>query len=65
MQGLGGRDAVALESAVHELEDEDSRGPDRLAAKQRLKTFLFKVGGKVEESALNTLQAYIEGKLGA
>lgn len=60
---FGGRDAVALESAVHELEDDDARAPDRLAAKHRLKTFLFKVGGKVEQSVLNALQAYIEGKL--
>lgn len=63
VQRFGGAEAAALESALHELEDEDARNADRLGAKQRLKAFLFKLGGKVEESALVLLQRYIEGKL--
>ena len=61
---FGGPDAPTLESAVHELEDADARQADRLGAKQRLKGFLFKLGGKVEDTALVTLQRYVESKLG-
>ena len=61
---FGDSDAAMLESAVHELEDEDATQADRLRAKQRLKGFLFKLGGKVEDTGLAVLQKYIEGKLG-
>jgi hypothetical protein len=61
---FGGADAAALESAVHELEDADARQAGRLRAKQRLKGFLFKLGGKVEDTALVALQRYVESKLG-
>jgi hypothetical protein len=60
---FGGAEAAALESALHELRDEDARNADRLRAKQRLKAFLFKLGGKVEDTALAILQKYIESKL--
>lgn len=60
---FGGADAAAMESALYELEDEDARNADRLGAKQRLKGFLFKLGGKVEDTALAVLQKYIESKL--
>jgi hypothetical protein len=60
---FGGPDASALESAIHELEDDDARHADRLRAKQRLKGFLIKVGGKLEDTALRALQTYIENAL--
>ena len=61
---FGEGDAAQLESAVHELEDADARQADRLRARQRLKGFLTKLGGKVEETALTVLQRYLESKLG-
>lgn len=60
----GGEERVALESAVHELEDPDARPADRLAAKQRLKGFLFKLGDKVEDAAIQALLRYLEAKSG-
>jgi hypothetical protein len=65
IQEFGGADASSLESDALELEDVDARAKDRLAAKQRLKGFLFKLGGRVEETVLTILQRYIEGKIGA
>jgi len=64
IQRFGGDEGAALESAMHELEDEDARAPDRLVARQRIKGFLFKLGDKAEEATLNVLQRYIETKLG-
>jgi hypothetical protein len=60
----GGADAGPLASAVHELEDGDARHADRLEAKQRLKGFLFRLAGRVEDSVLTALQRYVEGKVG-
>ena len=61
----GGGDSGELESAVHELEDEDARPVDRLTARQRLKSFLGRVGTTVEGVAVNALQKYLESKLGS
>lgn len=61
---FGAQDMVALESAVHELEDPDGRASDRLGARQRLKGFLLQLGGKVEDTALAILQSYVQNKLG-
>lgn len=63
VQQFDGDDAAALESAVHELEDDDARTSDRVGAKQRLKAFLWKLEGKVEDAGLKVLQTYIEGKI--
>ncbi|MEE1837524.1 hypothetical protein [Streptomyces sp. SP17KL33] len=59
----GGNDADELESAVHELEDEDARPVDRLTARQRLKAFLGRMGTAAEGVAVGVLQKYLESKL--
>ena len=64
VEQFGGQNTTVLESAVHELEDQDARLSDRLGAKQRLKGFLIQLGGKVEDAALTILQRYIESKMG-
>jgi hypothetical protein len=64
VERFGGQNATALESAVHELEDQDARLSDRLGAKQRLRGFLIQLGGKIEDTALAILQRYIESKMG-
>ncbi len=56
--------STVLESAVHELEDEDAERIDRIRAGQRLKGFLFKIGPKVGSTVLSILQKYLENKLG-
>ena len=56
--------AESLESDVHELEDVGARPSARLTARQRLKAFMVKLGGRVEASALGALQTYLETKLG-
>ena len=61
---FGGQDTSVLESAVHELEDQNARVSDRLGARQRLKGFLIQLGGKVEDAALAILQAYVQNKMG-
>ena len=60
---FGDQNTTALESAVHELEDQDARLSDRLGAKQRLKGFLIQLNGKVEDAALTILQVYLESKM--
>ena len=60
---FGGPEISVMQSAIHELEDGDARHADRLRAKQRLKGFLIKLGGKVEDATLKVLQAYIEKTL--
>ncbi|MFJ5609302.1 hypothetical protein ACIQCJ_07945 [Streptomyces sp. NPDC093221] len=59
----GGAERGELESAVHELEDQDARTVDRFGARQRLKGFLRKITTTVESAALGALQAYLESKL--
>lgn len=61
---FGGQDAVALKSAVHELEDGDAPADKRAAAKKKIKEFLWKLSGKVEDIALSVLEKYVESKLG-
>jgi hypothetical protein len=60
---FGAAAAPELESAVYELEDPDARPADRLNARQKLKAFLFQLGGKVEGAALAALQSYLEAKM--
>ncbi|MER5921440.1 hypothetical protein [Streptomyces mirabilis] len=59
----GGPEVSELESAVHELEDEDARTVDRLTARQRLKGFLGRMGSAIEGVAVSALQKYLESKL--
>ncbi|MGQ4516902.1 hypothetical protein [Streptomyces sp. DW26H14] len=61
----GGNESAALESAVHELEDQDARQTERLGAKAMLRGFLLRLRGTVEAASLAALQKYLESKLGA
>lgn len=60
----GGSHKSDLTSAVYELEDEDAKPADKLSAKQKLKSFLFKVADKAGDISFGILQKYIESKLG-
>lgn len=59
-----GERTAELSSSVHEVLDPDAPKSDRLSAKQKLKGFLFSLGGKVTDAALNVLQKYIENQIG-
>jgi hypothetical protein len=59
-----GANAPELTSAVYELEDTDGKAETRITARQKLKSFLFKLGDKVSDVALGLLQSYIERKVG-
>jgi hypothetical protein len=61
---FGGQNAALLESAVHELEDQNARVSDRLGARSRLKGFLIQLGGKIEDTALAVLQNYVQSRIG-
>jgi hypothetical protein len=61
---FGGQEAADLQAAVHELEDPNGRPANRMDAKQRLRTFLVQLGGKVEDAALTALMAYLQTKAG-
>jgi hypothetical protein len=63
IQQYGAEEAAELESAVHELEDPDARPADRLTARQRLKSFLGRMGTAVEGAAVGALLAYLESAL--
>jgi hypothetical protein len=60
----GGSRTVELTSAVYEIEDPDANQADRLSARHKLKTFLYKAAEKTGDIALGVLQSYIEKKLG-
>lgn len=64
INAFGGTQQAELESAVYELEDDDARPDDRMSARQRLQSFLLKLGGKVGDTAITVLQSYVESKLG-
>ena len=64
IERFGGREAGMLESAVHELEDVDTRPADRSTAKRQLKKFLGQLAGSVHDVALDLLEKYLESKLG-
>jgi len=59
-----GANKTTLASAVHELSDSSASSEDRITAKQRLKGFLFSVGGKIGDVAAGVLQSYIESQVG-
>lgn len=60
----GDREVAALTSALHELEDIDARPTDRLTARQKLKAFLGGLAGQIPAMTMQTLQKYLEQKIG-
>lgn len=61
---FGGRERDQLETAVHELEDNEARGVERVAARARLKRFLADLGNRGLGVGLDVLQKYVEHKVG-
>jgi hypothetical protein len=59
---FGEEQAVELESAIHELEDPAMPQSNHFRAKERIKSFLRQLGGKVEDAALAALMKYLETK---
>lgn len=59
-----GNERSALETAVHELEDEGARGEDRIVARARIKRFLADLGNRGLGVGLNLVQKYVEHKVG-
>ena len=59
-----GANAPELTSALYELEDTDAKAEARITARQKLKSFLFKLGDKATGVAVGVLQTYIERKIG-
>ncbi|WP_236182280.1 hypothetical protein [Pseudomonas sputi] len=64
IEQYGAANKAALASAVHELADESAKSEDRISAKQKLKGFLFSIGGKIGDVATGVLQTYIEQQIG-
>jgi actin-like ATPase involved in cell morphogenesis/transcriptional regulator with XRE-family HTH domain len=64
IQRFGEEQAVALQAAVYELEDPDARQADRLRAKRRIKEFLGRLGGSVQDIMIGVLEKYLETKIG-
>lgn len=64
INAYAGERTTELSSAVHEVLDPDSPKSDRLSAKQKLKGFLFGLGSKLTDAALDVLQKYIENQIG-
>lgn len=60
----GGNERGALETALHEIEDEGARGGDRIAARGRIKRFLADLGNRGLGVGVNVLQKYVEHKVG-
>jgi hypothetical protein len=59
---VGGDDAVALKTAVHELEDSQAPLASRKASHKKLKDFLVNLAGKLEDAGLQFLEKYLESK---
>lgn len=64
IEQYGATNKATLASAVHELVDESAKSEDRISAKQKLKGFLFSIGGKIGDVATGVLQSYIEQQIG-
>ena len=60
----GGQEKIALQSAVHELEDTAAPPANRSAAKRLLKNFLSQVAGVAHDVAIDLLKKYLESKAG-
>jgi hypothetical protein len=64
VEDFGGDDAQELVSAVHEMEDTDARPERKIVARQRLKSFLLALQGKLEDAAMSMPLKYLETKVG-
>lgn len=64
IERFGGADATALQSAVHELEDQDAPTEKRSAAKRRLMKFLGQVAEGARDVGFDLLKKYLESKIG-
>jgi hypothetical protein len=64
VQRFGGQDSAALQSALLEFEDADAPPSCRKGARGKLKAFLLQLGGKIEDTALTSLMAYLQAKVG-
>ncbi|NVN55490.1 hypothetical protein FLM52_06760 [bacterium Scap17] len=64
IQKYAGERSTELSSAVHEVVDPDAPKADRLSAKQKIKGFLYQVGRKGSDVAIDLLQKYIESQVG-
>jgi antitoxin component of RelBE/YafQ-DinJ toxin-antitoxin module len=61
---FAGAQAADLSTALHEVTDATAPDAVRLSARQRLKTFLFQVGGHAEIAGLALLQKWVEHRIG-
>ena len=61
---FGGHERTQLETAIHELEDDNARGPERVEARGRIKRFLADLGNRGLGIGVDILQKYIEHKVG-
>ncbi|WP_328381446.1 hypothetical protein OHQ88_32925 [Micromonospora zamorensis] len=64
INAYGGDQRADLASSVHELEDDDARRQDRIAARQRLKAFMYGLGNQAAGVATGLLTKYLETRLG-
>lgn len=64
INNYGGERSTEFSSAVHELVDPDAPKSDRLLAKQKIKGFLYGLGEKASDVAIDLLQKYIESQIG-
>lgn len=64
ISAFGDGQTSELESAVHEVEDDAARTPDRIVARQKLRKFLSTIGSQLSTAAVTTLQKYLENRLG-
>ncbi|OKX88122.1 hypothetical protein [Corynebacterium glutamicum] len=60
----GEENRAFLESALHELEDEEARKPERIVARQRLIKFISEVGKQASTISVSLLQEYLQQRLG-
>ncbi|QUX29536.1 hypothetical protein KGD83_02840 [Nocardiopsis akebiae] len=60
----GGEEEADLVASVHEASDEEARTPDRLAAKNKIKSFLIRSRDNIEATAFSLAQSYIESQMG-
>lgn len=61
---LGGESNDVLETAAQEIDDPDSPLPAKVRAGQRLKEFLKRNAGRVEDASFKVLWAWIESQIG-
>jgi site-specific recombinase XerD len=63
IERFGEAEATALQSAVHELEDQDAPTEKRSAAKRRLMKFLVQVAEGARDVGIDLLMKYLESKI--